>query len=340
MKLDDFDFRLPNNLIASHPVFPRSASRLLVAQANSQTLIDSHFIDLANFLAPGDLIVFNDTRVIPARLYAHKLTGAKVEFLIERLLEGNQAWVHCKSNKSLKEGQKLILEDQSQAEIKGRMDRLFIVQFEQDLPLLQRLENIGHIPLPPYLQRQEEAEDSLRYQTVYAKKAGSVAAPTAGLHFDAELLQKLKEKNIEFAYLTLHVGAGTFLPIQSEDIAGHKMHTEYFSLTADCCEKIIAAKSRANKVIAVGTTSLRCLESCAQNGMLFPQEGETDLFITPGFKFQIVDGLITNFHLPKSTLRVLVGSFIGLEFANRIYQHAILEKYRFYSYGDGSLLLR
>lgn len=340
MNISDFDYFLPEQFIAQHPPAQRRDSRLLVGDPNQHTLTDSHFYALPQFLRAGDLLILNDTRVMPARLYAQKPTGGKVEILIERILPNHQALVHLGSNKALKIGQLLILADHSHVTILGRQDRFFIVQCAQDKPLLDRLQQIGHMPLPPYVKREDEAVDLNRYQTVYARHQGSVAAPTAGLHFDQTMLDTLQAQDIDCAYITLHVGAGTFMPVQVDDIAHHVMHSEQFSLSTETCEKIQAAKKQGRRVIAVGTTSLRCLESIAQRGNLIAQSGETNLFITPGFSFQIADALITNFHLPKSTLLMLVAAFVGLDFCKQLYAHAIAEHYRFYSYGDASFLLR
>jgi len=340
MNINDFDYTLPEQLIAAYPTQNRSDSRLLIGDPNCSLIKDSYFRDLTDFLQAGDLLIFNDTRVMPARLYAEKPTGGKVEILIERMLPNHQGVVHLGSNKPLKIGQILHLADGSTATIIGRKQRFFIMQFDADQLLLDRLQQIGHIPLPPYLKRQDEQTDLTRYQTVYARHEGSVAAPTAGLHFDQSLLDQLTAKQIDCAYLTLHVGAGTFMPVQVENIADHVMHYESFTINAETCAKINACKKRGGRVIAVGTTSLRCLESIAQQGALTPQSGETNLFIAPGFTFQIADALITNFHLPKSTLLMLVSAFVGLDFCKQLYAHAILAHYRFYSYGDGSLLIR
>jgi S-adenosylmethionine:tRNA ribosyltransferase-isomerase len=340
MNINDFDYTLPQALIAHYPTENRSDSRLLVADPNQSFIVDSHFRDLTDFIQADDLLVFNDTRVMPARLQAEKPTGGKVEILIERILVQHQGLVHLGSNKPLKVGQVLSLADGSTVTIIDRQGRFFIVQFACDKPLLDRLYAIGHMPLPPYLKRPDEQADETRYQTVYSRHDGSVAAPTAGLHFDQRLLDRLAEKKIDCAYLTLHVGAGTFMPVQVENIAEHVMHQESFTINADTCAKIQACKARGGRVIAVGTTSLRCLESIAQRGALTAQSGETNLFITPGFAFQVADALITNFHLPKSTLLMLVSAFVGTDFCKKVYAHAIAACYRFYSYGDGSLLIR
>ncbi|MCD6047365.1 MAG: S-adenosylmethionine--tRNA-ribosyltransferase-isomerase [Gammaproteobacteria bacterium] len=340
MNTSDFNFDLPESLIARYPLENRSASRLLVADPNNHTLTDSQFAQLADFLNPGDLIVLNNTRVIPARVYAQKPTGGKVEILIERPLENCQALAHLGSNKRVQTGQTLILPDQSEVIVLDKQDRLFILQFDPSEDFFKRLDKIGHMPLPPYLKREDTPEDLTRYQTVYAAHKGSVAAPTAGLHFDDNVFRALKEKNIDIAYLTLHVGAGTFLPVQTADVKDHIMHHEWMNLPQEVCDKVIAAKARGSRVIAVGTTSMRCLESAAAMGPLKAYTGDTNLFILPGFQFQVVDALITNFHLPESTLLMLVSAFAGVEFTQKAYQHAIDHSYRFYSYGDSSLFFK
>ncbi len=338
MKRSDFSFFLPENLIARYPLPSRRDSRLLVAYPIGKKIIDAKFNQLSTFLNVGDLLVFNDSRVISARLYGKKMTGGKVEILIERVLTAHRALVHLGSNKTVKPGQEFILMDGSKVKVLERQGRLFILQFDEDQPLLSRLKNIGRVPLPPYLKREDEPEDALRYQTVYARHEGSVAAPTAGLHFDERMLETLKQKGIESAFVTLHVGAGTFMPVQVEEVGKHVMHHEWISVEAETVDKIKAAKARGNKVIAVGTTSLRCLESAALEGELKPFLGETNIFIFPGFQFRVADALITNFHLPESTLLMLVAAFVGLDFTKEIYHHAIEHKYRFYSYGDASFL--
>lgn len=340
MKRTDFTFTLPEDLIAQYPLPDRSASRLLVANPNTHEIMDASFKALATFLNPGDLLIFNDSRVIPARIYAQKPSGGKVEILIERILPNEQALVHLGSNKPIKIHQEFILPDQSKAIVFDRKDRFFILQFSKDQSLIARLRNIGHMPLPPYVKRKDEAMDQERYQTVYAQFEGSVAAPTAGLHFDEKILETLAKKNIQKTFVTLHVGAGTFAPVRAENIEDHVMHYEWAEITEETIAAIQSAKARGNRVIAVGTTSMRCLETAALSGMLKPFSGETNIFITPGFTFRVVDALITNFHFPESTLLMLVSAFAGTQFVRQVYQHAIQEKYRFYSYGDSSLLFK
>lgn len=340
MKLSDFDYQLPPELIAYQPLAERTSSRLLVVDGAHQALTDGHFYDLPEFLAAGDLLVFNNTKVIPARLYGQKLTGGKVEVLIERIQNSRQALAHIRASKSPKPGTILELENAFQAEVLGREGELFQLQVAEHENILDLLEQYGHIPLPPYIERPDLATDRERYQTVYAQKSGAVAAPTAGLHFDQKLLAKLAERGIETTSVTLHVGAGTFQPVRTEDLSQHIMHAEYVEVTAETCAAIQACKARGGRVIAVGTTSVRSLETAAQNGSLQPYAGDTRLFIKLGYEFKVVDLLITNFHLPQSTLLILVSAFAGYEPMQAAYQHAIKQGYRFFSYGDAMLLYR
>lgn len=342
MNLSDFDFDLPAELIAQLPLSERSASRLLVVDPNHNdpTLIDSRFSQLIDYLQTGDLLVFNNSRVIPARLYARKPSGGKIEILIERSLDDHRALCHIRSNKPLKLGQVLILSDESPATITARHANLFEVAFDASTPLLTRLQAIGHMPLPPYIKRADQLDDQRRYQTVYAKQPGSVAAPTAGLHFDQNLLTALKDKGIQQAFVTLHIGAGTFSPVRTEDIRQHTMHSEVAFLDEDTCQLIRETKARGHRVIAVGTTSLRVLESAYATGQLRPIQQDTNIFIYPGYRFQCVDALVTNFHLPQSTLFMLICAFCGTGLIKRAYQHAIDQRYRFFSYGDACLLIK
>ena len=336
MKLSDFDFELPELLIAQHPSPKRTDSRLLV---RNDEFIDSHFSDLGLFLKPNDLLILNDTRVIPARLFGHKDSGGKVEVLIERLINDREARVMIKSSRSPKVGSYIILENKVRLKICDKNDGIYSVSFESD-SILKTLNEVGHIPLPPYIDREDVKEDANRYQTVYAQNNGAVAAPTAGLHFDESLLSSLKEQGIDHTFLTLHVGAGTFQPVKVENIESHKMHSEYYEVSQESVDKIVRTKAMGGRIIAVGTTAVRTLESIALNGELLSQKGETDIFIYPGFEFRIVDVLITNFHLPKSSLLMLVSAFIGFDEMHQTYQHAIKEQYRFFSYGDAMLLER
>ena len=336
MKLSDFDFELPELLIAQHPSPKRTDSRLLV---RNDEFIDSHFSDLGLFLKPNDLLILNDTRVIPARLFGHKDSGGKVEVLIERLVSDHDALAMIKASRSPKIGSYIILENKVRLKICDKNDGIYSVSFEFD-SILKTLNEVGHIPLPPYIDREDVKEDANRYQTVYAQNNGAVAAPTAGLHFDESLLSSLKEQGIDHTFLTLHVGAGTFQPVKVENIESHKMHSEYYEVSQESVDKIVRTKAMGGRIIAVGTTAVRTLESIALNGELLSQKGETDIFIYPGFEFRIVDVLITNFHLPKSSLLMLVSAFIGFDEMHQTYQHAIKEQYRFFSYGDAMLLER
>ena len=334
MKLSDFDYNLPEQLIAAHPLAERAHSRLLIV---GDELLDRHFSDISDYLNPGDLLIVNNTRVVKARIFGHKPSGGKVEVMLERIIDQQHFMAHVRTSKSIKIGMEIILPGDLTVIVSERHDGLFALQTETPVDLYAYLEQYGNLPLPPYMKRQAEGADDERYQTVYAAHNGSVAAPTAGLHFTPELLAKIRANGVDTAEVTLHVGSGTFKPVSVENIAEHKMHSEVFHISEETIAKIIAAKARGGKVIAVGTTSLRTLETVASRG-LHAQSGETDIFITPGFKFQIVDKLITNFHLPKSTLLMLVSAFSGKDVITRAYQHAIANNYRFFSYGDAMLL--
>jgi S-adenosylmethionine:tRNA ribosyltransferase-isomerase len=335
-RLADFDYDLPQELIADYPLAKRSASRLLYL--NGSAMQHDYFYNLTKFLQPGDLLVFNDTKVMPARLYGKKQTGGAVEILIERVLEDNtQALCHIKSNRKLHVGQIIYL-DHIAINIIKRHDGLFHIQASHNLYDL--MQEYGTMPLPPYIQREAEKSDSQRYQTIYNKHIGAVAAPTAGLHFDDDLMHKLQTYGVHTAFITLHVGAGTFKPVKVTDIREHQMHAEYFTICAQAADKINQAKQAGRRVIAVGTTSLRALESVSVNGICKPYNGQTQIFIYPGYKFNIIDCLITNFHLPKSTLLMLVSAFAGFENIMRAYSEAIAQRYRFFSYGDAMLLGR
>ena len=336
MQLSDFDFDLPQSLIAQYPSSKRTESRLLV---RSDKFIDSHFSQLSSFLRPNDLLILNDTKVIAARLFGNKESGGKVEVLVERLIDDISAVVMIKSSRSPEPGSFVTLENNTRLEIVDKHDGMYRVNFEGDT-ILKTLDQIGHIPLPPYIERGDSEEDTKRYQTVYAKNDGAVAAPTAGLHFDDLLLSNLKNQGIDHAFVTLHVGAGTFQPVKVDDIETHKMHSEYYEISQKTVDKIILAKKNGGRIIAVGTTAVRTLESASKIGELKSQKGDTDIFIYPGFKFQIVDAMITNFHLPKSSLLMLVSAFIGFEQMHQTYQHAINQEYRFFSYGDAMFLER
>ena len=343
MRRTDFTFDLPEELIAQLPVAERTASRLLVLDGNTGVLEDKIFSDLSNFLQAGDVLVFNNTQVIPARLHGKKASGGKVEVLVERIIDEHVALAHVRASKSPKAGAELLFEENISAEVTGRDGDLFIVKFNTENTVLELLNKIGHMPLPPYINREDETYDQERYQTVYAEKPGAVAAPTAGLHFDNKMLQLLSDKGIEQIHVTLHVGAGTFQPVRADDLKDHHMHKEWIEFTEENCEKINKAKQEGRRIVAVGTTSVRCLESAAlfsQEETLLPYTGETDIFITPGYDFKVIDALVTNFHLSESTLLMLVSAFAGYENIKNAYQHAINEKYRFFSYGDAMFLTK
>lgn len=340
MLVKEFSFELPEQLIASEPQAERSASRLLVMDRQSGDLQHHIFKDILQLLNPGDLLVFNNTRVIPARLFGEKSSGGKVEVLVERLLQGQRFLAHIRASKAPKPGTELLLENSARVIMQQRHDTLFELELLGDEPVLAMLERLGHMPLPPYIARPDTEEDKARYQTVYNEKPGAVAAPTAGLHFDQPLLDQLKAKGIEFGFVTLHVGAGTFQPVRVDSVLEHKMHAEYIEVEQTVVDAIAACKARGNKVVAVGTTSVRSLESAAQQhgGVLKPYSGDTQIFIYPGYQFQVIDALITNFHLPESTLIMLVSAFSHKEHVMRAYHTAIAEQYRFYSYGDAMFI--
>ena len=340
MDISDFDFTLPDRLIAQHPPEVRGSSRLLVALPD-MPLQDRVFGDLPDYIEAGDVLVFNNTKVMKARLFGQKESGGKIEALIERVLDNHTALAHIRSSKSPKPGTKLIFKGDICAVMVERADELFCLRFEGGQTVYELLEQNGHLPLPPYIERAAGADDDTRYQTVYAKHQGAVAAPTAGLHFTDELLGRLKAKGVETAEVTLHVGAGTFQPVRVDKIEEHKMHSEWFDVPPETVAAIEAAHARGNKVWAVGTTSMRALESAArETGRLKAGQGDTDIFITPGYRFRVIDRLITNFHLPKSTLLMLVSAFSGMEHIRAVYRHAVEHEYRFFSYGDAMVLGR
>ena len=338
LTLDDFDFPLPPELIAQHPAAQRTASRLLHVAGGQ--LEDRHFADLPQFLAPGDLLVFNDTKVIKARLLGRKESGGQVEVMLERIVDAHHALALVRASKSPKPGSRLILDEAFALTCTGRQGQFFELELAPgDGDLWQLAEAHGRLPLPPYITHTPEAEDQSRYQTVYAKHPGAVAAPTAGLHFDEALLATLAAQGIQQAWLTLHVGAGTFQPVREDRIADHQMHSERYNVPEATAQAIRDTRARGGRVIAVGTTSMRTLEAAALgDGTVRAGSGETDIFITPGYRFQTVDRLITNFHLPRSTLLMLVSAFAGMEPIRRAYAHAVAERYRFFSYGDAMLL--
>ena len=343
LTLNDFDYTLPAELIAQSPLAERSASRLLIVTPNSgeaPVLADAVFTDLADLVQPGDLFVFNDTRVIHARLHGVKDSGGQIEVLIERAIGPHEALAQVRASKSPKSGARLRLADAFDVEVLGRVGEFFHLRFPPGEDLLALLERHGKLPLPPYIQRAAGDADESRYQTVYARELGSVAAPTAGLHFDQALIERIAERGAKCAWLTLHVGAGTFQPVRVDDLGEHQMHRERYVIPQETVDAIAATRAAGGRVIAVGTTSMRALEAAAQDGPLEAGSGETEIFILPGFHFQVVDALITNFHLPKSTLMMLVSAFAGMDTIRRTYAHAIEQRYRFFSYGDAMFITR
>lgn len=343
MQRADFHFELPDELIARYPSEQRSDCRLLCVDGQSGALEHRRFPDLLELLEPGDLLVFNDTRVIPARLHGHKASGGKVEMLLERPLDSHCGLAHLRSSKSPKPGTELIFEGDIHAIVEGRRDALFELRFLGDTPMIALLEKHGHMPLPPYITRDDELSDRERYQTVYARRDGAVAAPTAGLHFDQPLLDALAAKGINSAFVTLHVGAGTFQPVRVDNILEHHMHSEWIEVSEAACQQVRDTQAAGKRVIAVGTTSVRCLESAclkSSDGQIAPFSGDTDIFIYPGYEWRCVDALITNFHLPESTLLMLVSAFAGYDHMMRAYRAAVDERYAFFSYGDAMLLTR
>ncbi len=357
MHIEQFNFALPDELIAQYPSNVRSQSRLLLDNTNDiyninnanntqnqsqKQYIDTYFYNIVDYLCENDLLVFNDTKVIKARLYGHKETGGHVELLIERIISSTHALSQIKASRALKIGQVVYI-DKYTAKVIERVEPFYKLEFNHDI--LTILEECGHLPLPPYIKRADTQEDQERYQSIFAKNLGAVAAPTASLHFDDIVLNSLKQKNIQCAYLTLHVGAGTFTPVKVDNIHAHKMHSEPYYLNTTLIESVIRTKKNKGRVIAVGTTALRAIESAfpdnyMQETAIISEYGDTDIFITPGYQFKVIDGLITNFHLPKSTLLMLVSALIGLDKMHQIYQHAIQNNYRFFSYGDAMLCWR
>ena len=343
MKTREFDYHLPAKLIAQKPCEIRSQSRLLHYSRADQSINHLQFNNILELINPGDCVVFNNTRVIPARIYGFKETGGKVEILIERLTGEQQCLAHIKASKTPKPGSKLTLCDETNKQqytvtVEGRQGELFILSSQPGHAMAEIMENIGHMPLPPYISRDDTVDDYSRYQTVYADKPGAVAAPTAGLHFDNALLKKLDDKGVNAAYVTLHVGAGTFQPVRCESINDHHMHTEYLVVpqaTVDQCQQ---TRQNGGRIIAVGTTTVRALETASQKGALKAYAGETDIFIYPGYQFKSVDALITNFHLPESTLLMLISAFAGKDEILRCYKEAVTKEYRFFSYGDAMFI--
>ncbi|MBY6186202.1 tRNA preQ1(34) S-adenosylmethionine ribosyltransferase-isomerase QueA [Marinobacter hydrocarbonoclasticus] len=345
MQVSDFHFDLPDELIARYPTQERTASRLLHLDGDSGALHDGQFPDLLELVRPGDLMVFNNTRVIPARIHGQKASGGKIEVLVERVLDSQRVLAHVRSSKSPKPGTELQFDQGVTAIMVARHDALFELAFNGDEPVLSILDRIGHMPLPPYIDRPDENSDRERYQTVYNQRPGAVAAPTAGLHFDQEMLAALKEKGVETAYVTLHVGAGTFQPVRVDNVEEHHMHSEFAEVSSEVVEAVKRTRERGGRVIAVGTTSVRSLESAAKASrehgeLLMPYAQETDIFLYPGCEFLLVDAMITNFHLPESTLIMLVSAFAGQDNVMNAYQHAVEQKYRFFSYGDAMFVTR
>lgn len=341
MKVSEFQFDLPEALIARYPTKERTASRLMHLATTG--LSHLQFTDVVNLINPGDLLIFNNTRVIPARLLGQKATGGKVEVLIERIIDEHHVLAHVRASKSPKEGTQLLLEGKVEMEMVGRQDALFTLKLLNPEPILEILEQYGHMPLPPYIDRPDEESDKERYQTVYNQKPGAVAAPTAGLHFDDVILKQLRDKGVNTEFVTLHVGAGTFQPVRVDNILEHQMHSEYAEVPQNVVDAIAKTKAAGKRVIAVGTTSVRSLESAAkaalENGTaLAPFFSDTDIFIYPGYKFQVIDAMLTNFHLSESTLIMLVSAFAGKENVMRAYQEAIAQQYRFFSYGDAMFI--
>ena len=340
MRLSDFDYPLPPELIAQHPAATRTSSRLLHLDGRTGAMADRKFADILELLGADDVLVVNDTRVIKARLHGRKDSGGEVQVLVERVVEARRALAQVRASKPPKAGRRLVLAGGVEAEVLGRRGEFYELAFGEDV--LEVLARHGEVPLPPYITHEAVDEDESRYQTVYAREPGAVAAPTAGLHFDAALLDAVRARGIAVATVTLHVGAGTFQPVRAEDLSKHVMHAEWYSIPGETVDAIAAARKKKGRVVAVGTTTLRALESAAnlEEGRLAAGTNETRLFIVPGYEFHVVDRLVTNFHLPKSTLLMLVGAFAGVENIRRAYAHAVAERYRFFSYGDAMLLER
>jgi S-adenosylmethionine:tRNA ribosyltransferase-isomerase len=338
LKRNTFHFDLPSELIAQAPLPRRSDSRLLQLSLSGEALTDRRFRDLPGLLNPGDLLVFNDTRVIPARLFGRKVSGGRVEVMLERLLNDSECLAQLRVSKPLRTGGAILLEDGSRLLVEGREGEFFHLRLEgPGLSVL--MQKLGHMPLPPYITREDTEQDAERYQTVYAERPGAVAAPTAGLHFDEALLTALDDRGIGRSRVTLHVGAGTFQPVRVDNIEDHRMHAEYLEVPAATCKDVKRTRERGGRVIAVGTTAVRALETAAQGGELQPFAGDSRIFIYPGYRFRAIDGLITNFHLPESTLLMLVCALAGTEQALAAYRHAVKQRYRFFSYGDAMLIL-
>jgi S-adenosylmethionine:tRNA ribosyltransferase-isomerase len=338
MHVSDFRYELPEELIAQYPLPERSASRLLCLGAKSESVEHGRFSDLPDKLRAGDLLVFNDTRVIPARLFGNKTTGGKVEVFVERALDEQRLLAQVRSSKAPRPGSQLYLDGGLAAQVVSRHGEFYLLEILDPRPLAELLRSYGHIPLPPYIRRSDDDTDRSRYQTVFARRSGAVAAPTAGLHFDEAMLHRLAQAGVETCFITLHVGAGTFQPVRVTDIGKHRMHAEFTEVSPQVCDAVMRCRRRGGRVIAVGTTSVRSLETAASGGELKPYRGETDIFISHGFRFRVVDMLITNFHLPESTLLMLVCALGGHDRIMAAYRHAVVQRYRFYSYGDAMMV--
>jgi S-adenosylmethionine:tRNA ribosyltransferase-isomerase len=334
----DFNYLLPEHLIAQKPLADRVASRLLCMSKSTGVITDQNFVDFVDLLNENDLLILNDTKVIPARLFGKKQTGGKVELLIERVIDAEYAVAHIRASKSPKANSLIMLDNGFVCEVIGRDYDLFKLRFKGPQSVLEILEQVGHIPLPPYITRADDADDFTRYQTVFAKQPGAVAAPTAGLHFDQATINKIAQKGVSKAFVTLHVGSGTFQPVRVDDLSEHIMHKEFYAVPQSTVDAIQRAKAKGGRVIAIGTTAVRALESASRSGQLEAGLGDTDLFITPGYRFKTVDAMLTNFHLPESTLLMLISAFSKYEHVMQAYQHAIKQQYRFFSYGDAMFL--
>ncbi len=340
MLIEEFDFDLPHHLIAQAPLQKRDSSRLLVLNKNTKLFSDKNFVDFVDLLNTNDLLIFNDTRVIKARLFGKKITGGKVEIMIERILDNHHALAHLKTSKKIFDGTIFEVNEDVSVKVVRKENDLFYIEFDSNLSSYDILEKYGHIPLPPYIERSADKSDENRYQTIYAKESGAVAAPTAGLHFTDEIFNALNDKKIKYTFLTLHVGAGTFQPVRENDLDHHQMHSESFNVPDKTIQMIDDAKSKNGRIIAIGTTVLRALESKFSDETIQSGFKETSIFIKPGYTFKIVDALLTNFHVPKSTLFILVSAFSGSDTMKKLYQHAIKNEYRFFSYGDATFIER
>ncbi len=338
MRVSDFEFELPERLIATHPAPSRTGSRLLCLEGASGALSDHRFAELARLVHAGDLLVLNDTKVLKARMFARKSTGGRVELLIERVLDPHRVLAHIRSSRPPKPGGKLAFEDGAEVSVLARQHELFELAIPAPCTAARLMERFGSVPLPPYIKRSPDVTDEERYQTVYAGVEGAVAAPTAGLHFDRAMLERLQSAGVGIAYVTLHIGAGTFQPVRVEEIETHRMHAEQVHVDAELCERVNATREQGGRVVAVGTTCVRSLEAASQGGAIKAFRGDTRLFIRPGYRFRSVDALLTNFHLPRSTLLMLVCAFAGREQVLAAYRHAIAQSYRFYSYGDAMFI--